>query len=144
MSEYRSRREAIRATRVPGEVNSGVPIELSAQHQKPLTLREEMMRFIRTEVSKSAQKQDMESFEEFDDFSIDDEEPDLTSPYTVEMTDEPGSLLLEPDPEPTIQESDENLSPEDRSEATGAEGAEDTEPARLTNNAAADNLNGSG
>lgn len=123
-----SRRELIRHNRVGGETPDSRPIELPVGGPPPLTLREEMMRFIRMELSKSAEQKGEETFEEFDDFSIDDEEPDLTSPYTVtELQDEEGAYLLEPtspDDSPFV----ETPSLEDRSEATGAEGALDTEP----------------
>lgn len=108
---FSSRREAIRATRLSKEAVDPTPVELPVNSDKPPSLREEMMRFIRVEMSRQAEKDNLETFDEFDDFKIDDEEPDLSSPYTVQMADEPGSYLLEPEPEnaseaPTGAEND--------------------------------------
>lgn len=95
MSE--SQRLKIRGNRVGPEKPDPTPVEIPVGKETPLTLREEMMRFIRMEMSQQASKNDLESFEDFDDFSIDDEEPDLTSPYTVtELRDEEGAYLLDP------------------------------------------------
>jgi len=131
--KFSTRREAIRATRVGGETPDPTPVEIPVTSQRPLTLREEMMRFIRTEMSQQARQDGEETFEEFDDLDVDDEEPDFTTGYTVqELTDEEGAYLLEPEPESAVQESDQNFIPEEPSEARGAEGAEpagrNTEP----------------
>lgn len=122
---FSSRREALRqaASRYPKETPNPVPIELPMRACQPESLREEMMRFIRTQLSQQAREQEMETFEEFDDF--DDEEPDMVlppSPYTVDMKDEPGGAYLYPEEENGAEElsgapeasSMPSQSPEDR------------------------------
>lgn len=51
-------------------------------HQ-PLSLRDQMRQFVREELSKQAEDNKMGSFEDEDDFSEDDPEADITSPYEV-------------------------------------------------------------
>lgn len=63
------------------EVPDPTPVEASLV-PAPLTLREEMRRFIRQELSARADERDMETFEESDDFEV-EEEPDFTTGYTV-------------------------------------------------------------
>lgn len=59
------------------------PIHIPGKdHPAPLSLREEMQRFVRQEVSRAAEAAEVETFEEADDFEI-QEDPDLTSEYTV-------------------------------------------------------------
>lgn len=79
-----ARREIIRETGVPGETPDPVPVELIGGNERPLTLREEMRRFVRQELSNQARDNGAGTFEEEDDFTDDLEEPDLTSPYTVQ------------------------------------------------------------
>ncbi len=56
----------------------------------PLTLRDEMRRYIREQISQAAaQSAEFETFEESDDFDITDEDPDLTSEYTVKVLGPP-------------------------------------------------------
>jgi len=81
------------------------PHELS-QSVPPLSLRDEMRRFITQEVSRVAEVQQMESFEEADDFSVGDDD-DMITGYTVHtLTDEEGVALpndlegVDPTPEP--------------------------------------------
>lgn len=78
-----SRRAALRQlSKLFGkEKHDPVPVEM--ENPRPLTLREEMQLYIRQEVSAAAKKNGMPSFQEEDDFDLDDGEPDLTSPYTV-------------------------------------------------------------
>lgn len=59
------------------------PIEIPAGFDKPPSLRDEMRRFIREEFARSAvDAEDAETFEEADDFDI-DEDPDPFSQYEV-------------------------------------------------------------
>lgn len=69
---------------IPGEVPDPVPIHIPGA-ETPLTLQEEMRRFIRTEISRAAvASEDAESFEESEDFSDDEDgQGDLLSQYTV-------------------------------------------------------------
>lgn len=71
------------------ERNSGVPVELGMPEDRPLSLREELKRFIREEVSQVAQNRGAETLEEANDFDIDDEETDgLTAYEVMEMAPE--------------------------------------------------------
>jgi len=70
------------------EYNSGIKIEIPAHLQKPLTMQEEMQRFIRNTVSHVMEEQGLGTLEEEDDFE-DDFEDDLLSGYEVnEMEDD--------------------------------------------------------
>ena len=60
-------------------------MEMAVTHQKPPTLKEELQRYVRYEVSRIGQAEGYESFEEFDDFTEDEPEPDWSSEY--EMSD---------------------------------------------------------
>lgn len=81
-----SRREAIRESRVPGETPDQTPVHVPGKSDRPLTLREELRRFVRQELSRQAEeKMDAGSFQDEDDFEIPENEDDgdLTTPYTV-------------------------------------------------------------
>lgn len=136
----KSQRLQIMENRVGPEKPDPTPVELPVGKTVPLTLREEMMRFIRNEISQQAIQAQTESFEDFDDLDVDDEEPDLTSPYTVtELRDEEGAYLLEPtEPEESSPEPDTpSPSPPGESSFEGSEEPSDNAraPAGLTNNA---------
>ena len=80
------------------------PVHIPGKTDKepPLTLREEMRRYIREQISTAAAAADHGSFQDEDDFEEEDPTPDLTSPYTVrQMQPEPLSSPndLEGDPE---------------------------------------------
>jgi len=76
----------LRKERTP-EVNSGLRLE-SATGVKPLTMEEMMRRYIREEVSRSAELDGEESFEEADDFEEEDPEViPLTHHQVMAMTD---------------------------------------------------------
>lgn len=101
---YKPRRLALReAAQAHGpEVPDPTPIEVPSWHSRPLTLREEMQRFIREEASRVAGDNGLDTFEDFDDFSDDSGEPDLTTPYTLaDVEDEFAETL---DGEPTSED----------------------------------------
>jgi hypothetical protein len=84
-------RARIQARHNPGERLDQTPVPGAELKPAPLTMKQEMQRFLRQEVSRVAQSQDYGSFDDEDDFSIEDfdNDPDLTTPYTVsELTDE--------------------------------------------------------
>lgn len=68
------------------EVPDGRPVSVPHNWQRPLSLHEEIKRFVRQELSARAADEGEESFEEADDFEV-DEDPDLFSPY--ELRDAP-------------------------------------------------------
>lgn len=89
------------------EKNNGIPhsIAVPEEYEKPLSLREEMRRYIRSEISAVASQQGMETLEEANDFEVDDDDDDILSPYeVVEMEADPGPgpepLPAEPEAEP--------------------------------------------
>lgn len=121
------RRIALRnaAAETSAEVLDPTPIEVGHQ-ERPLTLREEMRRFIVEQVSVHAGQQGVETFEEADDFEIEDG-PDLSSQYTVQdMTLEgypQDDLEGEPNEEDKQAENGQQEppgEPEGESEAPGA------------------------
>lgn len=62
------------------EVPDTTPVEAPIHFSRPLTLAQQMQRMIRTELSKQAVDDGQESFEEADDFDV-DEDPDPLSQY---------------------------------------------------------------
>jgi len=65
------------------------PVPKDVGIQQPLTLKEEMQRFVRTELSSQMQAKGFGSFEEEDDFKAEDEDEEQLSPYEYkELQDE--------------------------------------------------------
>lgn len=97
------------------EIPDQTPLEMPSGLRRPLSLHEEIRRFIRTELSQQAADNGVETFEEADDFEVDDVEPDdYLTPYTVvemapeSLQDAPESLEGNPslpDPIPPTQEA---------------------------------------
>ncbi len=95
------------------EYNDNIPVELPIGYEKPLTLKEDMMRFIREEVSSAADRQGVETFDDADDFNLLDEEEPLSEYEFAELQDdyvEP-ELPLNPPEKPPEKPSEK--SPED-------------------------------
>lgn len=99
------------------------PVALPLNADKPLSLREEMRRFIRQEFSSRAEIDEQETFEEANDFEI-DEDPDPISHYElIDLVDEypesesqdPGGPIGE-QPDTNPPEKGENAS-QDNTEA---------------------------
>lgn len=70
------------------EIADETPLEVPLSFKKPLTLAEEVRRMVKNEMSQMAESQGAETFEEADDFEVEDED-DLAfmSPYEImEMT----------------------------------------------------------
>lgn len=86
--QTQSRREAINARVSQKEQHDHTPIHV-AENAPPLTLREEMQRYVREQISAAAADNQAGTFEEEDDFTEDEETHDLLSNYTVtELHDE--------------------------------------------------------
>ena len=84
----------------PDKKETPDPIPIETTVEKPLTLREEMKRYIRTEMSHIAEKNEMETEEEANDFEM-DEDDEFTSPYEIhDMVDEEIDPLPDPPEEP--------------------------------------------
>lgn len=75
------------------------PVSVPLGYQQPLTLQEEMRRFIREEISRAAASGGAGTFEEEDDFDIEDEELPL-SQYEMDVMQEeaPREWTKEPAP----------------------------------------------
>lgn len=75
--------ESIRFTEKGEEICHGIPIEIPLDFKRPLTLQEEIRRMIAVEASRAAEDAGLESFEEADDFNVEDEDEPFSSPYEV-------------------------------------------------------------
>lgn len=84
------------------QIPDQTPVEVPLRFTRPLSMQDEIRRFVRQELSNRAADDGAESFEEADDFEVDDDE-DLASPYEL-MAEEPafkdGSDLTKPEPPP--------------------------------------------
>lgn len=66
-----------------------VAMPLRFRNMGPLERRDEIRMLIREALSEAANVGGMETFEEADDFNIDDDEPEMVSPYEmIELTPE--------------------------------------------------------
>lgn len=65
------------------ELPDSAPMEWPLKLKRPLTLREEVLRCIRTEMSQNAASAGNETFEEADDFAIGDEADDPRSRHEL-------------------------------------------------------------
>lgn len=63
------------------EVPDPRPMQIPAGFKRPETLQEQVQRLIRGEMSRRAAEQGMETFEESEDFDIDDDAMDPRTPY---------------------------------------------------------------
>lgn len=102
------------------------PVEVPLGLKRPLTLREEMMRFIRTEMSLQAQSK-ADSFEEANDFDVDEEEFPWERSATKYLDPEDGDYF-----EPDLEGSPKSRSPgepnkDPDSPATGSKGVPDSD-----------------
>ena len=125
------------------------PLHVPGLSDRPLTLREELRRFVQQEVSRQAVEAGAGSFEDEDDFTDDEGIEDLSSPYTVrELLPEAGGFDdLEGAPQaedtstppPSLQTQDEpdqskgDLAGSSVTRPEGA-GAETTTPTRTASN----------
>lgn len=71
------------------EVNNGIPVE-GIVEEKPLTIQEMVQKYIREELSAAAVQDGEGSFDEEDDFELDDDEGDLplTHHQVIAMSDD--------------------------------------------------------
>lgn len=67
------------------EVPDPKPLALPLGFKRPETLQEQVQRLIRTSMSAYAQAHDQESFEDADDFDIEDDPLDPSTPYEMEF-----------------------------------------------------------
>lgn len=67
------------------EVPDPKPLSIPMGYKRPETLQEQVQRLIRSSMSEYAALQDAETFEEADDFDIEDDELDPSTPYEMEF-----------------------------------------------------------
>ena len=80
----------------------GTPVELPVDHDRAPTLKEELQRYVRFVHHQVSQEEHFETFQEADDFTEEDPEPDWESQYElVELQDEEGFETPPLDPEET-------------------------------------------
>ena len=77
------------------------PVEVPAYYKAPLTIKQELQRYVRYELSKQAQQEGFETFKEFEDYELepeDEDEPEWASEYEFSEMDEEvlGEGLAEP------------------------------------------------
>ena len=102
------------------EIPDSTPVHIPGNSHKPPSLREDMRRFIREELSKHAQSQEAETFEDADDFEEDHPDMDMLTPYTViDLKPEDGQQPYDLDANPSLV----NTEPP----GDGAEGTEESE-----------------
>ena len=66
----------------PGrEVVDSRPMEIPAGFRRPETLAEQVQRLVRNSISREAEERGFETFEESEDFEIDDDPVDPSTPY---------------------------------------------------------------
>jgi len=59
------------------------PLEIPSGMKRPETLAEQVQRLVRTQISEEAAAQGFETFEESEDFDVDDDISDPSTPYEV-------------------------------------------------------------
>lgn len=68
------------------EIPDPTPLEMPAGISRPLTIEEQIQRYVRGHLSRMAADQGQETFEEADDFELADEDPeDFLTPYEVHV-----------------------------------------------------------
>lgn len=65
------------------EIPDPTPVEWPLGLSRPLSLQDEIKRFVRSELSRAAAADGFESFEEANDFEVDDDEGDMASAVDV-------------------------------------------------------------
>jgi len=65
------------------EILDQTPVARTVGFERPPSMQELIQRYVRTELSRQASQAGEESFEEADDFDVDDD-PELKSPYEVD------------------------------------------------------------
>lgn len=94
--------------RVKKEIPDGTRVELGVPRRRPNSLADDLKRFIRDEVSRQAEQQAFETFEEADDFEVDDEPPDPISRYEMsELQEEAEYVDADPPPEKDLKKDSE-------------------------------------
>lgn len=73
------------------EILDPTPVEMPVRFQRPPTLQEQIKAFVKRELSEAAEAQGVETFEEADDFDIEDDPIDPTTPWELNYEQERAS-----------------------------------------------------
>lgn len=104
------------------------PLEIPIGFQQPPSLQDEMRRFIREEFGRVAESSEQETFEEADDFDI-DEDPDPFSAYEmVDMIEEEPLETDSPPPEETISKNPTSEASDTQEASEGSQAEPQTPP----------------
>ena len=83
-----------------------MPVELPIGYDRPPTIREELQRYVRFELSREASRTgEFETFEEADDFEPEDGETDWSSEYELTELQEEEPVSLDGDPDSSVEDS---------------------------------------
>lgn len=127
-----SRQEWLKTREVPHPPLDTTPVEVPVEFQKPPTIKEELQRYVRYEVSRIGQDEGFASFEEEDDFELEDgdDDTDLLSEHQVlELAPEEGeSESLDGAPAQEAEQASQAKGPQAEAEAApvSAEAASNT------------------
>jgi hypothetical protein len=93
------------------EILDQKPVARTVKFEKPMTIAEQLRAYVRTELSRQAQEEGHESFEDADDFFIEDDLPDPQSPW--ELTFDQEQALIEGKETSPLEESKGEEKPTD-------------------------------
>ncbi len=125
------------------EILDETPVEMPVGYEEPETLADQMRRFIKDEVSKQAVADNMGSFEEEDDFELDEMEPLTNYELTdMEEVEDPGQFEKLTDEEkfhPLEKQADDPPKENDKTPDSGdiKEDSKDTLEKKAVDNEAA-------
>lgn len=104
------------------EILDPTPVEMPLQWSRPPTLQEQIKAFVRRELSEQAAAAGAETFDEADDFDIEDDPIDPSSPWELNYDQERASLES-PDADAQRVAPPSGTDPGQRSDQPGATGA---------------------
>lgn len=106
------------------EIPDQEPIEVPLEFKRPPTLQEEIKRYIRVEMSRAAEEEGLETFEEADDFSDDDDDFPLSQHELTEMQEEmPRGMLRARSSEGAQREGADSGNNQSRIDGAGTAGS---------------------
>lgn len=87
------------------EIHDGKPVAIPAGFKHPPSIQDLIRRAIRQEISQGAKKEGHETFDEADDFDVDDD-PELKSPYELDDNQANAKFMEERPDERKVPDSD--------------------------------------
>lgn len=79
------------------EILDNTPVAIPVGWKRPESLQEQMRRMIRTELSQAAANEGFETFEESEDFDVEDDAPDPQSQWEIQYEPNEPNPASEPD-----------------------------------------------